>query len=183
MTNQTIGKETTLRLAMLTLLFGFCLFCFAAPQQAQDEDEEARRLPNKQFREARTAAAKPKPAKPATPQTPSATTGGEELVGVTFWRLSPVTEESRRLSSAQDEDSRLLIPTKKGAAPQPYHAARIGDDAAFRNGELLWLGIEVPRADDCFVYVLDREQYADGTLGEPYLIFLRKSGEGFLVSC
>lgn len=167
MTNQITGrsgKET----ALLTLLIGLCLVCFAAPQQAQDDDEEARRLPNKQFRDSRAAAAKPKPAKPSER---IAEPVGEELIGVTFWRLSPVTEESRRPSSAQGEDSRLLIPTKKGAPPQPYHAARIGDDAAFRNGELLWLGIEVPRADESFVYVLDREQYADGTLGEPYLIF------------
>ncbi|HMV48540.1 MAG TPA: hypothetical protein PKC13_32805 [Blastocatellia bacterium] len=172
MTNQTAlptRKELLLLRSVLTLLFGLCIICFAAPIGAQDEDEGPRRLPNKQFRDARTAAAKPKTVKPPSPK--SAEAAGEELIGVTFWRLTPATEESRRSPSVQDEDARLMIPAKKGSAPQPYHTARIGDDATFRNGELLWLGIEVPRADDCFVYVLDREQNADGSLGDPYLIF------------
>ncbi len=150
----------------LTLLFVFCGTALAQ----QDDDEDARILGDKRFRAGRQRASPPRTqTKPAAPAAPEA--NNAELIGVTFWRLSPATEASRRASSEQDEPSRLLIPTKKGAAPQPFHAARIGDDAAFRNGELLWLGIEVPRADESFVYVLDREQYADGTLGEPYLIF------------
>ena len=136
----------------------------------QNDDEDARILGDKRFRAGRQRANPPRATtKPAAPEAPEAIDA--ELIGVTFWRLSPATEASRRASSEQDEPARLLIPTKKGAAPQPFHAARIGDDATFRSGELLWLGIEVPRAGESFVYVLDREQYADGSLGEPYLIF------------
>lgn len=156
---------------IVCLLAVILLFVLGGTALAQsDNDEDARILGDKRFRAGRQRANPPRATtKPATPEAPAAIDA--ELIGVTFWRLSPATEASRRASSEQDEPARLLIPTKKGVAPQPFHAARIGDDATFRSGELLWLGIEVPRAGESFVYVLDREQYADGTLGEPYLIF------------
>lgn len=180
MNNQNSARnQNILRLISMALLLGLCCLSISA-FVLQEEDEEVRRTRDeRRFKDARAG-------KRPTPQTmpPSAKNTGkirpnvvaamdDELIGVTFWRLSPAADERRSLSSAKDEqdDTRILIPAKKGAEPQPYHTARVGDDASFRNGELLWLGIEVPRADDCFVYVLDREQYADGSLGDPYLIF------------
>ncbi len=156
--------QTSARLIVAALLFVLCGLFVSAAARWQDDDADARILGDKRFRAGRQRASQPRTqTKPTAQPAPEAIDA--ELIGVTFWRLSPATAQG------EEGNARLLIPTKKGAAPQPYHAARISDDAAFRNGELLWLGIEVPRADDSFVYVLDREQYADGSLGDPYLIF------------
>ncbi len=158
------------RLLAAATVFVLCsLFTTLAWQQ--DAEDGDTRLGDKRFRAGRQRASQPRtPTKDTAPtaidKDTAPTAIDAELIGVTFWRL---TEESR--DSVQGEPLRLLIPTKKGAAPQPFHAARIGKDTTFRNGELLWLGIEVPRDGESFVYVLDREQYADGTLGDPYLIF------------
>ena len=46
---------------------------------------------------------------------------------------------------------------------------RIEIDSPLKIGERVRLSIESPRAG--FLYVIDREQYADGSLGDAYLIF------------
>jgi hypothetical protein len=46
---------------------------------------------------------------------------------------------------------------------------RVEADTAFVEGDRVRLGIESPR--DGFLYVIDREMYADGTTSEPYLIY------------
>jgi hypothetical protein len=67
------------------------------------------------------------------------------LIGVTIWRLR----------DGQDK------PT----------AERATADTHFSEGERLRLSIEVPRSNDSYLYVIDREVYADGLTGDPYLIF------------
>ena len=171
MTNQSKSQTQNIaRLIVAALLFVLCGLFAATAAPWQDDEAGARILGDKRFRAGRQRASQPRPqtkptAQPATEAAGVPEVSDAELIGVTFWRLSPATTQEEK------GNARLLIPAKKGAAPQPYDAARIGDDTAFRNGELLWLGIEVPRTDDCFVYVLDREQYANGSLGDPYLIF------------
>ena len=71
------------------------------------------------------------------------------LVGVTIWRLR------------DDQDK----PT----------AERATADTHFTEGERLRLSIEVPRSSDSYLYVIDREVYADGSTGDPYLIFPSQS--------
>lgn len=171
MTNQPsprTGKTTTPLRYLMTLLLGLGSLFFAAPQHAQDE--EARRWPNKQFQDARAARQKNKSKRPTTPSVGKA--GSDNLIGVTFWRLNPIEEESRNFSATKDAQAepRLMIPTA-GGAKKPHRATRVSDDMTFNNGDLLWLGIEVPRTTDGYVYVIDREEYEDGTLGKPYLIF------------
>ena len=46
---------------------------------------------------------------------------------------------------------------------------RIEADAKLAAGARVRISVEAARAG--YLYVIDREQYADGTLGEPYLIF------------
>src|SRR5262245_63950650 len=68
-----------------------------------------------------------------------------ELVGITIWRLRG------------DQDT----PTAERAAA----------DTLFTEGERLRLSIEAPRRSDSYLYVIDREVYADGSTSDPYLIY------------
>jgi hypothetical protein len=51
---------------------------------------------------------------------------------------------------------------------------RVDDNAMLSTGERVRLGLE-SLSRDGFVYVIDREQFADGTFGDPYLIFPTRS--------
>ncbi|HKQ76600.1 MAG TPA: DUF4384 domain-containing protein [Blastocatellia bacterium] len=68
-----------------------------------------------------------------------------ELIGITLWRLR------------DDQDK----PT----------AERATTDTAFTEGERLRISVEAPRTSDGYLYVIDSEIYADGSTGDPYLIF------------
>jgi hypothetical protein len=76
---------------------------------------------------------------------PRVSTAKGELIGVTIWRLRG------------DQDT----PT----------AERAEADTLFTEGERLRLSIEAPRRDDSYLYVIDREVYADGSTSDPYLIY------------
>src|SRR5262245_13342286 len=76
---------------------------------------------------------------------PRGSTVKGELVGVTIWRLRG------------DQDT----PT----------AERAEADTLFTEGERLRLSIEAPRRGDSYLYVIDREVYADGSTSDPYLIY------------
>ena len=85
-------------------------------------------------------------------------------IGVTIWRFSP--SQCAIPNCPQPTGERGLIDTAQGT--------RIDDSAALSTGERVRLGLE-SLSHDGFVYVIDREQYADGTFGDPYLIFPTKN--------
>lgn len=149
------------------VIFGALLFCLAGlvalAVAQQPEDESSRRFwpPNYRPAAARPKA-KPKIARyrrttPALPQEASATLGNGVL-GVTIWRLRP---------AAKTDEARILI-TKSGKKSD-WTPERVEASTAFSEGQMVRLSIEVPR--NGYLYVIDREQYADKTMGEPYLIF------------
>jgi hypothetical protein len=80
-------------------------------------------------------------------------------IGVTIWRLRP--------SSGTDGGARVLV--QQSAQSTQWTPQRIEADTPLHVGERVRLTIESPRAG--YVYVIDREQYADGSYGDPYLIF------------
>lgn len=90
-----------------------------------------------------------------TPRLPPADVAPATVVGVTVWRLRPARHA--------DKGVRLLT----------HHDAwvpeRVSADTKFSEGDRVRLSIEAAR--DGHLYVIDREQYADGTLSEPHLIF------------
>lgn len=107
------------------------------------------------------AAAVPPTSKPESTQVVS-NTPSRLTIGVTAWRLRPakVSDDKavRLLERADDTDSqRELTPE------------RIDLDTPLEEGQKIRLSIEVPRSG--YLYVIDREKYADGTVSEPYLIF------------
>lgn len=133
-----------------------------ATAREQAGDESTRQIVAEEFLKGRPSPAKAPAAKrPAyRPVSPAAVAGkpaGATVdLGVTLWRLRP--------SQASDDGARLLV---QDAAE--LTAERIETGAPLTVGDRVRLSIESPTAG--FLYVVDREQYADGTMSEPYLIF------------
>lgn len=162
----------------LPLLLVSCALFTAAMPLPQDQDDQTRRLWNKQFMSAREKAKKPRPATrpqnartkaPATVKPVAKTeaagneTAGEHLIGVTIWRLpKPLANASR------------LLTEEKGAAPGKYALERVTAETTFEDGQLLRISVEAPREYNNYLYVVDREVFKESTgerLGEPTLIF------------
>jgi hypothetical protein len=95
----------------------------------------------------------------ATPNVPVNNVAPETVVGVTLWRLRP--------ANRADSGERLIVHDDN--ATSEWMPERISATTRLVQGDKLRISVETVRAG--YLYVIDREQYADGTLGEPYLIF------------
>jgi hypothetical protein len=95
----------------------------------------------------------------ATPNVPVNNVAPETVVGVTLWRLRP--------ANRADSGERLIV--HDDSATSEWLPERISAMTRLVQGDRLRISVETVRAG--YLYVIDREQYADGTLGEPYLIF------------
>jgi hypothetical protein len=84
------------------------------------------------------------------------------MVGVTIWRL-------RQSNTADNKEARLLLTDEESKDQVEWTPERVEAETAFVAGDRVRLSIESPR--DGYLYVIDREQYADGTSSDPYLIF------------
>jgi hypothetical protein len=95
----------------------------------------------------------------ATPNVPVNNVAPETVVGVTLWRLRP--------ANRADSGERLIVHDNN--ATSEWLPERISATTRLVQGDKLRISVETVRTG--YLYVIDREQYADGTLGEPYLIF------------
>ena len=95
----------------------------------------------------------------ATPDVPVNNVAPETVVGVTLWRLRP--------ANRSDSGERLIVHDDN--ATSEWLPERISATTRLVQGDKLRISVETVRAG--YLYVIDREQYADGTLGEAYLIF------------
>jgi hypothetical protein len=82
-----------------------------------------------------------------------------EEIGVTVWRLRP--------SQSSDTGARVVV--LDGLRQTEMTPERIEADTPLNVGDRVRLTIESPRPG--YLYIVDREQYADGSFGEPMLIF------------
>ena len=173
-----------------TAIFGLtvlCLFSTNSPAQAQGEEPNSRQIVLDRFNKARPAeeltagvgggrvganvavkapiyrrtgslklAAGSRRSKPA----PS------EEIGVTVWRLRP----------AQSLDTGARVVVLDGLRQTEMTPERIEADTPLNAGDRVRLTVESPRPG--FLYIIDREQYADGSFGEPMLIFPTKGTRG-----
>jgi hypothetical protein len=85
----------------------------------------------------------------------------ESALGITLYRLRP--------SAPSDDPEIRLARGDSGALPTEWTPVRVAAGKTFAEGERLLLVIESGRLGN--LYVVDQEQYADGSLGVPYLIF------------
>lgn len=89
-----------------------------------------------------------------------------EEIGVTVWRLRP--------SQSMDTGARVLV--QDGLRQTEMTPERIEADTPLNIGDRVRLTIESPRPG--YLYIIDREQYADGSFGEAMLIFPTKGTRG-----
>jgi hypothetical protein len=103
----------------------------------------------------------------ATPNVPIDNVSPESVVGVTIWRLRP--------AGRADSGERIIVHDDNAA--KEYVPERISANTKLNAGDRVRISVEAAR--NGYLYVIDRELYADGTLGEPYLIFpTTRTGNG-----
>ena len=93
------------------------------------------------------------------PRRRGAPTPATEEIGITIWRLRP--------SRDTDQGGRVLV--LDGLKQTQYTPERIEANTPLNVGDRVRITVESPRAG--FLYIIDREQYQDGSFGEPMLIF------------
>ena len=139
------------------LAFAFCLLTLG-------QDEGTRQIIPEEFvkrRPARTATAAPRRAsyRRATAQPRAGNLPGAQQVGLTVWRLRP--------ASGADTGARIVV--HDGDEDVDWTPERVEADSPLRVGDRIRFSVESPQ--DGYLYVINRENYADGTAGQPYLIF------------
>ncbi len=95
----------------------------------------------------------------ATPKVPVAGVTADTVVGVTMWRLRP----------ARRSDAGERIITHNGQEDAEWVPQRVSSSTRLAQGDRLRISIEAARTG--YLYVINREEYANGTRGEPILIF------------
>ena len=148
---------------------------------AQSQDDGSRQIVLEEFTKARPTSTSPGPRRTGGPRRKPGATASAKIpkyirktpsviaslqpnsptmeIGVTIWRLRP--------GVASDGGARVLV--QETAQSSQWTPQRIEADTPLRVGERVRITVESPRAG--YLYVIDREQYADGTLGDAYLIF------------
>ena len=111
----------------------------------------------------KTETQNPQSSKPQNSATPTKSDGKPdgEVLGVTVWRLRPARDDDKR-------EDRLLLEDESSKKTE-WMAERVEAGTVFAPTDKVRLSIESPR--DGYLYIIDREQYADGTVSDPYLIF------------
>ena len=156
-------------------ILALALICAFLSVTAKAQDEASRQLWDAEFLKKRaggktTTTPRKNPGyKRATPKNDAVDESAGEVVGVTIWRL-------RQSREADNKEARLLLQEEASGEGTEFTPERVEAESAFTAGDRVRLSIESPR--DGYLYVINREQYGDGTSSDPYLIFptLRNRG-------
>lgn len=166
---RTTIKRGRARLTTLIITFTWCAL---AASVAAGQQEESRGLRIKKQVEGSRPAATDAPAtgQPRTYRSTNSTVSSSEMrksasdseavLGVTLWRLRPA-------QSADNKEARLL--EQKAEKSAEWTAERIEAGTPLGEGDRLRISIESPGTG--YLYVIDRELYADGNKGDAYAIF------------
>lgn len=127
--------------------------------QQEDEDVRTRRVWDLNLQKQRPA---PRTSLRTSPETASAQNTGDAYVGVTLWRLRP--------SKSDDEPAaRILVHQPTTDKGEDWTPVRCEVNTPLTPGEMVRLSVESARTG--YLYIADREKYADGTYSEADLIF------------
>ncbi len=147
------------------LPFAICLFSFMQDQAMRDitPEEFVKSRPARST--ASSAPARRVRYKPAAAR-PAASTGANKpgssnasQLGLTIWRLRP--------SSMAEGGARIIV--HQEGETEEWTPERIESNTPLRMGERIRFSFESPQTG--YLYVIDREQYAGGSMGDPHLIF------------
>lgn len=145
--------------------FIFILLCFACCLPALAQDEPSRQIIPEEFIKARpskssaSAVGRAQYRSTRAKKAEMTPPGQFQQLGLTIWRLRPAKQT--------DTGARIIV--QEGAESIEWTPERVAANAPLTIGEKIRLSFEAPQAG--FLYVIDREKYADGSLGDPYLIF------------
>ena len=157
---KTIPLRRKLMVWMMTLWVSGMLT--ATAQQPRD-DEATRHLWDTAFIDQGNKAATKRPTRRSyrivTPHVPVVGVAPDSVIGVTLWRLRP--------SRKTDTGERII--THDGPESMQWLPERVSSTGRLSEGDRIRISIEAARIG--YLYVVDQEQYADGSKGEPYLIF------------
>ena len=132
----------------------FAIAAGAVAQQAPDEQVRTRQLWDTTLLDKR-----PSPHTSTAVKRPPRNSLSGALVGVTVWRL-------RKEEPGDAKGTRALI--QEGAG-QEWVPERVSSTMPLAEDQRVRISIEAEQ--EGFLYVIDRDGYADGTKGDPYLIF------------
>jgi len=147
------------------LPFAICLFSFMQDQGMRDitPEEFVKSRPARSI--ASSAPARRVSYKPAATR-PAASTGAHKpgssnalQLGLTIWRLRP--------SSMAQSGARIIV--HHDGETEEWTPERIESNTPLRMGERIRFSFESPQTG--YLYVIDREQYAGGSMSDPQLIF------------
>ena len=148
---------------LITLLaLSSCLVEPGSLVLAQKSDEATRKLWDTAFiatSNSRRPSKRRSSYRVATPNVPVDNVAPDTVVGVTIWRLRP--------ANRSDSGERLIV--HDDSATKEWLPERISANTRLVQGDRLRISVEAVRAG--YLYVINREQYADGSQGDPYLIF------------
>ena len=139
-----------------------CLVETRSLVMAQKSDEATRKLWDTAFitpSTGRKSSKRRSSYRVATPNVPVDNVAPDTVLGVTIWRLRPATRS--------DSGERLIVHDDN--VTKEWLPERISASTRLVQGDKLRISVEAVRAG--YLYVIDREQYADGSLGDAYLIF------------
>ena len=126
----------------------------APAQQGGDPELRTRGMLDDTFR-----AKRPTAGKAAAPRPASGLAKGA-LVGITVWRLRPSKPgDAREVRALIHEDD----------AAQEWTPERVAAGEPLKEGQKVRIGTEA--AQEGYLYVIDRDEYAGGARSDPYLIF------------
>lgn len=142
----------------VSLCLGALAIAAAAPAQAPEDNVKTRSLWDSTFLSQRPISRKP-PGMTAPAAAPSRQVHDEALIGLTFWRLRPATR-------GDHQALRLFVHGENGGEELTPERVR-ADGLAW--GQKARFSIEADR--EGFLYIIDRERFADGALGDATLVF------------
>ena len=154
--------------SQLILVVGVITLCLAglltATAQQRQEDETTRQLWDTAFiNQGNKPAVARKPGRRnyriVTPQVPVTGVSADTVIGVTLWRLRP--------TRPADKGERVI--THDGPESVEWLPERVSSTGRLSEGDRIRMSIEAARTG--YLYVVDQEIYADGSKGEPLLIF------------
>ncbi|MDQ3173938.1 MAG: DUF4384 domain-containing protein [Acidobacteriota bacterium] len=158
-------KPIPSRHILMALVMTLCVASLpAAVAQQPQEEETTRQLWDTAFiKQGNKAAAARKPARRnyriVTPQVPVTGVSADTVIGVTLWRLRP--------TRPADTGERII--THDGPESVEWLPERVSSTGRLSEGDRIRMSIEAARTG--YLYVVDQEIYADGSKGEPFLIF------------
>ena len=148
------------------LIVGVLLLAFVVPFSSGSQDDDSKAIKAEVFikerpaKTARTTARYRRVAKAKdAAETPPAGTTFVQL-GLTTWRFRPAKASDKTKELVEEDEGQQV----------EWTLERIAEGTLLSPGQRVRLSIE-SLSRKGYLYVIDREQYADGTFGDPILIF------------